>query len=97
MAKMKPKKLIPKLKVEKVRVGAPNKPEMEVKHPNGLTKEMEKRAHVEAGNFKLTRAALNRMVYEWFYTALDTARGDVDAHKLFDEQVEIQTKKTKEI
>ncbi len=36
----------------------------------------------------MTRASYERMVHEWMFSALDTARGDVEAHKLFDDTVE---------
>jgi hypothetical protein len=95
---MKPKKILPK---NGKRAGAPNKDPILVKNPQGLPKWMEERIEKEVDIQNISKAELNRTVYGWYFTALDIARGDVEAHKLFDESVrkdeENRIKQTKEI
>jgi hypothetical protein len=85
---LKPKKMI-----ETRKVGRPESPPEQIKNPAGLPKWMEDRIVKECEIQDVSKARLNRQVYEWYFTALDTARGDVDAHKLFDELVEKEEKK----
>jgi hypothetical protein len=67
-----------KLKVKKNRVGAPNKKEADKKHPSGLTMSMYQRSLDEAKGQGIERAELERRVWEWYFTALDSQRGDVN-------------------
>jgi hypothetical protein len=92
---MKPKKILQK---NGKRAGAPNKDPILVKNPQGLPKWMEDRIEKEVDIQNISKAELNRRIYEWYFTALDTARGDVEAHKLFDDLIaKDNNHKTKEI
>lgn len=95
--KIIPKKILPKLKVKSKRPGAPAKPKEDIKRPDGLTNGMYERALREVDVQNLgSFAALNRRVWEWYFTALDTQRGDSDAHELFDDIVIKENKLSKE-
>lgn len=49
-----------------------------------MSDEMWQRLQNEASIRNMDAAELNRQVIEWFFTSLDTKRGDSEANKLFD-------------
>lgn len=95
MANLKPKKILPKVNNGK-RAGAPSKENRDdIIRPDGLTVGMHKRKLREAEIQDISPAALNRRVWDWYFTALDTQRGDVSAHELFDDIVAKEVEKDK--
>lgn len=73
--------------------GAPVKDEKEVILPNGFRKDQWKRLKEEAAaRNNMSAALLQRQALDWFFTMLDTKRGDVSASELFDNS-EVSTKK----
>jgi len=76
-----------KNKDEPVKRGAPVKPsDNRVDDVTHLYVWQRKRNQQEAQVRGITEFAFERMIHDWFYTALDTARSDVSASKLFDDK-----------
>ncbi len=78
------RKTIPK----KPKRGAPVKPDHEKVRADHLRQDQWDRMEEEAAMRGISTWAFIRQSIDWTITALDTKRGDSDAHKLFDNIME---------
>ena len=62
--------------------------EDEKKEPNGLSKGQNKRLRNEALARGIASTQYLRQIVDWYFTAIDTKRGDIEANKMFDNVLE---------
>lgn len=68
----------------KTKRGAPTKKADDKTNPEGLTMYQVRRLKEEASVRGVSVAHMKRMAVDWFLTALDTKRGDVETSAIFD-------------
>jgi len=71
---MTKKKLLPKVKLNKPKVGAPNKAENEIKQPDGFSNEQKQWLRDEADARGVTVAFIKREALDWYISAKEKAR-----------------------
>lgn len=76
-------------------IGAPKKPEMVKKRPDGLREEQHLWLENEAMGQGISKAQLKETIIDWYMAAVERQRGDDSVHELFDEIVEKNNHKNK--
>jgi hypothetical protein len=71
------KKLLSKVKLNKPKVGAPNKLEKEIKQPDGFSNEQREWLRDEANARNVTVAFIKREALDWYISAKEKARDNV--------------------